>query len=91
MDRIHPTISIATPAANSRVPRTVTVRVRVRDNVGVTKVHLYADGRPVAKSITAPFTTNWNSSKASKGRHVLRVTAYDAAGNTSVASVTVFK
>jgi hypothetical protein len=50
------------------------------------------DGRLTASSVTAPFSTSWNSRKAAAGAHTLVCKAYDAAGNIGVSqTVTVYK
>lgn len=70
----------------------VSILVNVADNVGVTRVEIDVDGLLKATSATAPFTTQWNIHAATVGSHVVRVKAYDLAGNSAwSAPVTVRK
>jgi PKD repeat protein len=91
IDVTPPTISITSPKPGSVVRNTVSVQVSASDNVGVKKVELFVDGKMTATATTAPFTTKWNASKASKGQHTLQTKVYDAAGNVGLVSITVIK
>jgi hypothetical protein len=90
-DTAAPTVSIASPANGATVSGVASVAVGVTDNVGVVKVDLYVDGQLTATSNTSPFTTKWNTKKATKGAHALQCRAYDAAGNAALSqTVTVY-
>jgi hypothetical protein len=92
VDTAPPTVKITAPGDGSKVTSNVSVSVSTSDNVAVTKVELYVDGRLQAVSTSGPFTTKWNTAKAAKGSHTLLCKAYDAAGNTgSSQSVSVMK
>jgi hypothetical protein len=86
-DVTAPLISITSPKNNSKVTSNVSVMVSTSDNIGVTKVELYVDGSLQAASTTAPFTTKWNTTKATKGVHTFSCKAYDAAGNAGVSQL----
>lgn len=89
-DMQSPTASILAPFANSSVSGLVAVNVDARDNVGVTRVDLKANGTVVATSTTTPFSFSWDSKGVGNGMASLAVSAYDAAGNAgNSASVTV--
>jgi thermitase len=91
-DTTNPNIVITTPADGSTVPGLVSVSVSATDNVGVTKVELYVDGSLYSSSTKAPFTTKWNTRKASRGLHSLQSKAYDSAGNIGNSpTVSVYK
>lgn len=91
-DPIAPTISITSPASGATVSKNVNVAVSTRDNVAVTKVELYVDGKLTDTSTTNPFTTKWNANRAARGNHTLQAKAYDAAGNVGTsATITVTK
>ncbi len=85
-DTVSPTISIVSPKAGSVVSGILSVKVQAADNVGVKKVELYVDEKLTATSSAAPFTTKWNTKKASNGQHTLQTKAYDAAGNVGASS-----
>jgi hypothetical protein len=89
-DTTAPIVTITGPAAGTLVNGNVSVTVNASDNVGVTRVELYVDGKLTSTSTAAPFTTNWNARKAARGTHTLQCRAYDAAGNVATsATVTV--
>ena len=71
----------------------VTVSAAASDNVGVTKVQFTIDGVVMAINTAAPWGFTWtiapNSAQSAPGNHVVMATAFDAAGNTSSASVSV--
>ena len=92
-DTTPPSVDITSPQSGQNVTgSSVSVQVSASDNVRVAKNELYVDGILVATSATAPFTTKWNTRKASSGAHILRCRAYDAAGNSGLSSeLTVFK
>jgi hypothetical protein len=88
-DTVAPTIRITSPADGTLVSRNVVVSVDAADNVGVTRVELYVDGALTTATTSAPFTTNWNARKATRGAHTLQCKAFDAAGNVSVSQPVV--
>jgi hypothetical protein len=93
-DTAAPTIAITSPINGAKVKSkgTISVRVSVTDDVGVVRVDLYVDGNFTSTSTAAPFTTSWNTSKATRGAHTLVCKACDAAGNVGTSqTVTVYK
>jgi len=92
VDKIAPSISIEWPMDGNLKDNWLTTRVHVVDNIGVTSVETYIDGKLVATSNVAPFDTKWSWNKLSKGAHTIQCKAYDAAGNsTSSAPLTITK
>jgi hypothetical protein len=90
-DTIAPKASITSPSNGSTVGKKVTINATASDNIAVTKLELYIDG--VLKSVTntSSLSYNWNTNTASKGSHTITAKAFDAAGNTGVYSITVYK
>ena len=90
-ERTPPVISITKPANGSLVRKNsgVTISATATDNVGVTKVEFWAGGTLIATDTTASYSCIWVSPKSVGVSTVLRATAYDAAGNSASASVTV--
>ncbi len=88
-DATAPTVSIKTPQTGATVSGAVSVTVSATDNIGVTAVSLTVDGTAVSNSTSSPFTNTWNSATVTNGAHTLTVTARDAAGNKTSASVQV--
>ena len=85
-----PTTSITSPANGATVSGTVNVTANASDDVGVTRVDLYADGSLVGSDTSSPYAIAWNTTTASNGGHSLQTRAVDAAGNVgSSATVNV--
>ncbi len=90
-DTTAPTVTFLAPANGLTVNRNVNISVKASDNIGVVKIQLYVDNNLVTSSTTSTLTYTWNSKKASRGQHVLKAVAYDAAGNTGTTQITVNK
>ena len=91
-DTTPPTTSVTSPASGATVSGTVTVTATASDNVGVTKIELYADGALLGSGTTSPASVSWNTASVANGSHSLTSKAYDAAGNVGISaavSVTV--
>jgi thermitase len=88
-DSIAPNVSITNPADGSTVSGNVAITVSATDNVAVTKVELYIDGRLKAQTNTSVLSYGWNSRKAGAGLHTILSKAFDAAGNQTQSSVQV--
>jgi hypothetical protein len=87
-----PQISITSPTQNARVSGSVSVYANATDDLSVTKVELYVDGKMITSSRSAPFTTKWDTKKVIAGTHTLQCRAYDGNGNTTLSSsVSVIK
>ncbi len=90
IDITPPTVSITSPVADAVVSNTVTLTATASDNMDVANVQFKVDGNAVGPLLTtAPFTTTWNTSFASRGAHVITATATDISGNTATAQVLV--
>jgi thermitase len=88
-DTQAPSVAIAAPLGGSTVSGIAAVDVQASDNVGVTKVELRVNGALQASDASAPFAFAWDSSRFANGTATLEVRAYDAAGNSVPASVSV--
>jgi hypothetical protein len=88
-DTTPPSVSIASPAPGSQVNGLVALAVTASDNVGVTRVDLYAGGRLVGSDLTAPYGFTWDSTERANGSTTLEAKAFDAAGNVGSNRVTV--
>jgi hypothetical protein len=90
-DTTAPTVSISSPSTGTSVSRNsvMTVTVSASDNTAVTQVQLYLDGKLVGTDTSGPYSFSWSLKGVSAGTHTITATAYDAAGNTSSASITI--
>ncbi len=85
-----PVVDIVTPSANATLSGTVSVGVNAQDNVGVTKVELYADNTLVGTGSSAPCAFNWQTASMPPGQYTLYAKAYDAAGNMGTSEKVVY-
>jgi subtilisin family serine protease len=85
-DTTAPVALITSPSNGASVSGLVSVNVSASDNIGVTKVELYANGALVATDTTSPYSFSWDSTKVANGSVSLVAKAYDAAGNVGVSS-----
>src|SRR5207248_11477488 len=77
------------PSDLSTVSGIVAVTANASDNVGVTRVELRANTTLVGTKTTAPYQFNWDSTTIADGSVTLTASAFDAAGNTATATITV--
>ena len=93
VDTTAPVATITSPSDGSKLKgTTVKVNVSASDNIGITKVELYIDGRLFGTSNSSTASFNWNIRNVTSGAHTLQAYAYDAAGNIgSLHLVTVYK
>jgi subtilisin family serine protease len=89
-DTTPPVVTITNPTGGT-VAGNVSVSVNATDNAGASgiKMTLAIDGVTKAQGSGGSLGYNWNTKKAVAGTHAITVTAIDAAGNASTASVNV--
>lgn len=90
-DTQPPTITITSPADNSIVSNSITVRLSATDNIAISKVEVYVNGG-LKNTIDNPTLTDIVVSlKLPKGGSTCTITAlaYDASGNNSYDSIHV--
>jgi hypothetical protein len=92
-DTTPPSVSWKAPQPGGTLTGTYYNDTRIEatatDDVGVDHVDFRADGVFVNTERSAPYTGNWDTTKVADGRHVLTATAFDAAGNSTSASLEV--
>lgn len=79
-DVTAPQVAITAPGTGT-VKGIVAVNASATDNIGVTKVELYAKGVLVATDLTPAYSFSWDTSKLADGAASLVAKAYDSAGN----------
>jgi len=87
-DTTAPTVSITTV---SQRKLDLTVTISAADNVGVTRVELYIDGKLAGTDTSAPYSIRVSAKSYAFGTHQLTAKAYDAAGNTKVSQPVAWK
>lgn len=90
-DTTPPSVSILSPPEGAKVGSKVNISVSATDDVGVTGIKLYIDGKLVAATNSNSLTYTWNTRQESAGTHTLKADASDAAGNLASQSVSVSK
>ena len=90
-DTVPPTVAIVSPSNGATVNGNVDISVSATDNVGVSQVGIYIDGGLKATLTSGPWSYTWNAKKATSGSHVIVAKAWDAAGNSASATITVNK
>lgn len=90
-DTIAPTVSITSPANNALVPRkaNVTITANASDNVGVTRVEFLVNGALQCTDTSAPYSCSWRTPASPNKTFTLQARAFDQAGNSATAAVTV--
>ena len=90
-DATPPTVSITNPANNAVVPRksNVTITATANDNVGVTRVEFLVNGALQCTDTAAPYSCAWRTPAAPNKTFQLQARAFDQAGNSASATVSV--
>jgi hypothetical protein len=87
-DTTKPTVSVA-GVRSACVSSSLSIRVRASDASGVRSTRVTLDGKRIKTKNKTNFTLKINVKKLKAGRHVLRITTTDAAGNTTTARRTI--
>ncbi len=81
-DQIPPVVNIYYPAQGAEVSGSVEIKANATDNVGVTTVFFYVDGKIHTWIYnTPPYVAKWDTTTAADGLHVLKASALDKAEN----------
>ncbi len=84
-DTTSPSTSITQPAKNSILSGNVTIKANATDSYGIDRVEFYANSAAgeslLGTDTTAPYQANWDTRLYPNGSYILRVKAYDNAGN----------
>ncbi len=89
LDTVLPVVSITAPSANTTLNGNVTIGARATDNIAVTKLEIYVDGKLTSTFSTGTASQRWNTRKVATGPHNITSKAYDAAGNVGTTTITV--
>jgi thermitase len=81
-DTQAPSVAIAFPSGGN-LSGIATVNVSASDDVGVTRVELYAGGVLLGSDSSGPYSFSWDTTTRSDGAVSLMARAYDATGNAA--------
>ena len=89
-DTVAPVVAITAPANGSTVVRKANVNIQATasDNVGVKRVEFFVNDSLRCTDTAAPFSCGWKVANGAK-TNVIVVRAWDAAGNSGQATVSV--
>ena len=90
-DNIAPAVAITSPANSAIVARksTVTIAATASDNVGVQRVEFLVNGVLQCTDTAAPYSCSWRVPNPMNKTYQLQARAFDAAGNSASATVSV--
>ena len=93
VDNTAPSVSILSPGTKKPIAGTVLVNASATDGYLMGKVEFFVDGVS-QKTVSTPlggkyYTWSWDTRRFAEGSHSLTAWAYDAAGNTKSATITV--
>lgn len=80
-DLTAPTVQITSPTDGATISGMVKINIIGKDDVAITKMELFIDGRLAGTTTSSAATFNWNTKNVSRGEHSLQAYAYDAGGN----------
>ena len=84
-------MTISAPYPGKKVASRETITVQAFDNQKVVRVEVYVNGKLRSSSSSGALNWIWSTSKERSGAHTLSAKAFDAAGNVSTDSMTVYK
>ncbi len=88
-DTTPPTVSIAAPVDGAIVTASISIDATASDDTAMDRVEFYVAGSLVGTDSAAPYSFNWDTTTVADGNTNVSVTAFDAAGNSSNASINV--
>ena len=90
IDNQEPAVDIQFPQDEMRIKQlesdSITILAQVSDNLGVDRVEFFVDGDLFASLNSPPYAVPW---RTVKGKHVIRASAYDHAGNMNDSRVQI--
>lgn len=67
------------------------INIRTTDNIGVVRIKVYINNRLQINQTASALNLTWAYSSAPAGEYVIKVQAYDEAGNMGETSITINK
>lgn len=91
VDTIQPSVTFSSPTSPNWDNGSLTITASGADNVGVVKMELYINDTLVGTENASSIARIWRSKGVSPGNYILKIKAYDAAGNIGENSFAVIK
>ena len=89
VDEELPLLNITLPEEETKVWLTTSLKAEASDNQGITKVEFYLDEKMLGEDTEAPYALDFDTRPYKDGTYVLKVRAFDEAGNQQEATRTV--
>ncbi len=88
LERKPPVVSVAEPRNSQKLKRAlIRISGKATDNVAVSFVELLIDNQVKSMTKTPKFSFIWDATTMTKGKHRIRVRAYDTSGNVGLSPV----
>jgi hypothetical protein len=84
-----PIVKISNLKREDTVAGTVTIKVKVTDNVSIDSVQCTVDGVSLGKKTITPYNFVWNTKTVLNGTHLLIATAFDHSGRSKSKKITI--
>jgi hypothetical protein len=88
-DVTQPTLNVISPLDKATVSGTTTISVKATDNIGISKMDFFLDGKKKGSDSETPYEILWDTSGCKDGKHVLFICAVDVAGNFDMKQINV--
>ncbi|KFE60805.1 Ig-like domain-containing protein [Hyalangium minutum] len=88
-DSVPPRVELTAPAEGATLSGLVQLQAIASDNLGVSKVEFYLNGKLIGTASAAPFEITWDSTEEDNGPSTLSVRAFDNGCNSQEASIAV--
>ncbi len=85
-DTAPPTVSLTKPALRASVSGNVRVEATAADDTRVARVDFFVDGASLGAAASTPYAVTWDTTRWTKGAHLLTARAYDLAGNSTTST-----
>lgn len=86
-DITSPIVTITAPSDGSTVAGDVLITVDASDDTGIASVVYSVSGAEIGQSIMPPHEQPWDTTTFTDDNHTLTVTAFDAAGNSTISNI----
>jgi hypothetical protein len=84
-----PTVSFTAPSAGQTVSGTISYAANASDDAGVARVDFALDSNALFSDTSSPYAGSLDTTKLANGTHVLKATAFDAAGLSASSQVSI--
>jgi len=89
-DATPPAVAVLGPANGAVLKRgTITVSASASDASGIARVEFYVGATRIATDSSEPYSVKWNARRYARGDYTITARAFDTAGNSADASVTI--